>query len=571
MSERYRRLRFPVRTEDVEQFPAYRVEIEPWKALSPIFASAFERVFFEGQPRVLLLKGAAGTGKTAFCRTLAAQAKERDGDELKEPETQADSSFELEDQFLESPDFLASLGENSSDFNINTIETLEENNLWRMLCGRFSVQLYKVAPEPGWLEALKQFTASCADIPLIVIDDAHTEIILAGLCGIELLAFKKSRSKKAREAELFSSVAQGIADLCEAALGRAVLLLSSQRNDLFDQIERELQSKKPGLCAAIEMPLPGPAEQEAIVRTNINRLNSLSYWCCLDTSAQPERARVWEIFHEKAGYSQCFLAVDDALRSAPRMGRPANRNVITLLALGLTPARARYFLELHGIVATDDYIGEHLSVAYARGGWAAHLLPNMLIEDKAQSERRRKAMLVQSEFGMRLVALDLKGSYALLRPPSALDLGERLLEAIEFFPSGGHESKKHKQVYEALSAELCAATFSEPAFAAFRELFVRRGPREKKEYLNQAIAQRVGPFQKGFARFPSLKPAVIVHEYSPCTISSSPSNSHADLTAALKRAGHSLEIVFVFDGNEADLAGDILQKIEPYAELLGSV
>lgn len=565
MSERYRRLRFPVRAEDLDQFPAYRVDPEPWKALAPLFSAAFERVLFGGAARVLLLKGAPGSGKTAFCRFLAreAPAGSHESGEPNAPDdaASAESTFEREDLF---PD------EKSTEFNVHSMEpagTGGTEGLWSSLCGRFSVQLHLVRQKPGFLNGIKQFVSNCQNIPLIVIDDAHAELVLAGLSGEDLSAMR-SRSRKAREAELFSRAAGALARLCESELCRAVLLLCSHRGDLLDRIAQELAESHPGLCETAEMPMPGPAERESIVRTNINRLNSVSYWCCLDMSAQPQKARVWEIFHEKTGYAQCFFAVDDAIRSAPRMGRPANRNVITVLALGLSPSRAKYFLELHGIVATDDFIGEHLSISYIRGGWATHLLPNMLIEDKDQAERRRRASLVQSEFALRFFALDVRGAYALLRPPSALDLGERLLEAIEFFPSGGHESKKHKQVYQALSAELASAVFSDAAFAAFREESKKSGA--KKRY-HQAIALRIGKFQSGFERNPSVKPAFIVTEYSPCSIVSAPSNVHNDLSAALRRHGHSVEIVTVFNENDSALAGDVLAAVDPYAELLASV
>lgn len=569
MSERYRRLRFPVRTEDVDQYPAYRVDPAPWKALGPVLTKAFERVFFGGKARVILLQGPMGTGKTALCRMLWEQAQKP----IAPAHETGPASFELEDEFFDAHPPAGTLDDNSDDFNIFNINTMgktEEESLWKTLCGRFSVQLHWAKHESEWLAKAKAFTAGCPDIPLIVIDDAHAEMILAGLCGVDLSALKQSRSKKAREAALFSQAAQGIGGLCQAEFSRAVLLLCSHRSDLFDRIEREIFS--PGLCETVQIPHPSSLERETIVRTNLNRMNALSYWYSLDISAQPERRRVWDMFHENAGYSQCYLAVDDALRSAPRMGRPANRNVITMVAVGLSPAKARYFLELHGIVASDDYIGEHLSVSYIRGGWASHLLPNALIEDKTQGERRRKAMLVQSEFGMRLVALDHKGAYALLRPPAALDMGERLLEAIEFFPSGSHVLKQHKQVYETLSAELIAAEFPGPAFQAFREDFFGMGERagiQKK--LDEAMAQRIGPYRKGFARYPSLKPALVVNEYSPCTISQAPSNGHGDLTAALKRSSHSVEFFMVADGHETELAQEIVSRIEPYADMLASV
>jgi hypothetical protein len=213
---------------------------------------------------------------------------------------------------------------------------------------------------------------------------------------------------------------------------RSIFLLLSNDAKRMRALEEHIDQSHAGLAKVLELPLPAPAMKEQIVRKNTNRLNRMSYWYCLDAAGKEERLSVYDVLEASdKGFTDSFLAVSEALRSADvkRTGRPANRNLITLVTLGTPPSAAKGFLEDHDLAAQEHHRGDHLGVWLMREQWAS-----MLYQGNDR-EASRRAQMLESEFALRWVALDMRATFALCQPPSAGDLGERLLHVIRFVPS----------------------------------------------------------------------------------------------------------------------------------------
>ena len=339
MGPLYRCLHFPDRAENIGQFSAYQIHLDHWRPLSDPFEDAFTAIYERGSSALLLIHGAQGSGKTLFCDRL------------------------------------------EQDFKRATQGSLDprSDNLWHTLVGgapmrrdtiekaTAGTELSRVRPVEGWLAEERR--VATADkrykVRLFLLDDAHHEVFLSELAKVSLDWF---RARPRREAEngVLGTLAESLVFECRNDFQRSLFVFTSNRADLMRTLHDEIERSHARLSRVQELPLPAAPVKEAIVRTNTNRFNNVSYWYCLDMAGPAEKERVYQVLHEQKGFTDSFLAVDDALKSSGRVGRPASRNVITLVTLGAEPRDVRAFLDDHDIDAPEEYVGEHLGVWYAR-------------------------------------------------------------------------------------------------------------------------------------------------------------------------------------------------------------
>lgn len=323
-----------------------------------------------------------------------------------------------------------------------------------------------------------------------------------------------------------------------------------------------------GLAQRLELPLPPPEMKEQIVRKNTNRLNRMSYWYCLDAAGKEERLSVYDVLKAPSkGFTESFVAVSEALQSADvkRAGRPANRNLITLVTLGTAPSTAKGFIDDHEFAAQEHHRGDHLGVWLMREQWASTLCEG---DDREVS---RRAQMLESEFALRWVALDMKATFALCQAPSPADLGERLLDIIRFVPSIAKpgEVKKHGDDCAKLELELVSS--GEPVeMAAFQQKFVELGQRRSSLY-EPAIGKRLGGYSRGFMEFPAIKPDFIAGEYKPCAVTTAPSRGTNEITEAIRRSCHAIEFTAHLQDDMNGLKDYLLDKVGRYALLLESL
>jgi hypothetical protein len=530
-------LLFPDRAENLGQFATYDVDLEHWKGLSSAFRHTFRTVYERGSSAVLLVHGAQGTGKTLFSRRLT-----------QDFERASQGSFEPDKKNL----WHTLVGEDPA-----TRQTIE-------MATRQSV-LRRVEPRSGWLEELRSFaTSNKQQVRILVIDDAHKDVFLrewAGLSQADYLGFKE---RKAEHVAL-TSVAERLVEDCRGDFLRTIFLLLSNDAERMTQLKDEIDKSHKGLGRVLELPLPDARTKEQIIRKNTNRLNRVSYWYCLDASGKDERVAAYDaLTATTTGFTDCFQAIDEALRSdEKRSGRPANRNLITLVTLGAAPSVAKVFLDDRELTAQEHHRGDHIGVWWMRDRWASTLYEG---SDPAIS---RQARMVESEFALRWVALDMDSTYWLCQPPSPGDLGEQLLQLIQFTPSIGkpEDVKKHGDIAAALDANITQAGAPNSAFATN---FVGLGQRRSTVY-EPAIIKRLPGYSHGFASFAAVKPDVIVGEYKPCALTSAGVRDAGAITDAIRRTCHAVEFTAHLQNDMAGLSDYLLEKVGRYGLLLESV
>lgn len=535
-------LLFPERAEFLadRRFEAYKVSLGHWARLAETFRDAFQTIHSRGSARVLLVHGGQGHGKSLFVRTLF-------------------------------NDFNASKASRQAD----------DKNLWHVLAGgspiaaetvRHAVQttvLRRVEPRTGWLEEERAFAQKDDhEVRVYLFDDAQKDAFVREWAGLTQGEYTRLKAD-GKQAVAIASVAERIVEDCRGDFRRGLLVLFSNDRGHLDELQTQLDRSHVGLAQRVELPLPVPATKEEIVRTNTNLLNQRSYWFCLDQGGPEEKRDAYRAMKGDGGFTDAFNAIGRALGAqlrGKRSGRPANKNLLTLVTLGTPPSDIGAFLTDFELSPDDVDIHDHLGVWWFRNRWAS------AISTAAGAESRR-ASLVESEFSLRWVALDMVAAWVLCKAPTDDQLAAALCETIAAAPSiGDDDTAKQARRTAILGANGgLSARASQPEAAGFAREFKDMGQRRSSVY-EPAIAKRMGkPLSLGLAARGALKPDLILGEYEPCEVTSATTADEKAIQKAIRRSCHVIEMTAHLQNDLSGLAGYLNEKIGVYATLLENV
>ncbi|MCA9710524.1 MAG: hypothetical protein KDK70_32080 [Myxococcales bacterium] len=537
----YQLLLFPERAEYLEQsqFGRYQVHLEHWRELSTEFRRAFEAVYVRKSARILLVHGKQGTGKTLFTQRM-----ERDFEQVK--------------------------GRNVDE---------EHQNLWIVLAGgdagnrtvseqaAKNTDLKRIESRTGWLEKARTFaTSNESAMRVFVIDDVHKDVFLREWAGLEIGEYTRLKAEGHVDT-VIESVAQRIVEDCRGDFQRSLFVLLSNDEHLLDQLHQQLERSHAGLARKLSLPLPKPELKEKIVRTNTNRLNRWSYWYCLDRGGPEEKRRAHEILTGNRGFKDSFEAIDRAFAGlGSRSGRPANKNLLTLVTLGIDPLTTKSYIDDRELHANESTIGEHVAAWFFRQQWASALSTD-------DEEYARRAALLESEFALRWVCIDMRAVWWLCTAPSGDPTCDRLVEFMRISPSIADKSQAKKartKLTEDADASLSTLGDSS-AHEAFAARFRDAGQGRSIEY-EGALARHFGmELSKGLVTLPSLRPDIKLAEYEPCAVTSATSSDEKAIEAAIRRSCHVIEFTAYLQPDLRGLEDYIRGKVEIYAGLLESV
>jgi hypothetical protein len=539
MPSLYRRLQFPVRAENLGQFSSYQVDLRHWQPLATPFREAFEACFVRGASTALLIHGAQGSGKTLFLDRL-----------------ESDFRRAVQGELNPTP-----------------------SNLWHTLVGgdpgmqidvireaTYTAEIRRVHPDVGWLVQERAFatTDTRFKVRLLLVDDAHSDVILCELGRVDLGWFRTHRNQAATA--IVPSVAEWLVRECRGDFQRTLMVLVSNRSEYWTTLAAEIERSHRGLAVLQDLPLPDAAVKERIVRTNTNRLNNVSYWFCLDVAGPIEKQRVYDVLVDpNEGFTDSFVAVDAALKSGARIGRPAYRNTITLVTLGAELYDAGAFIESTYDDPKSVFSGRFIAIWDIRP-WAAPLV-------NGDAERARRAELVDSEFVLRWVALAPTAVITLAHQPKPGDIGQRILrDVIEFTPTYAKKASLELQkTLEAIDEELPSLEERTAADQEWWKTFKSLGQRRSIEY-EPAFAERTAwlgqEYNLGMPVFSELRPDIIVQAYEPCAVVTAASNQERDVNVAIRRACHTVEITAFLGPQLTGLKGYLADKAMRYAAML---
>lgn len=536
-------LLFPERAEYLAElrFNAYRVSLEHWKALAGTFREAFETVYERRSARVLLVHGGQGHGKSLFVQTLE-------------------------------KDFISSA--NSA--------TRDPNNLWHALAGGSSAGvetvvratettvLRRVSPRAKWLADERVFaTNDTHAMRIFLFDDAQKDPFVREWADLTQGDYARLKAEGHRSIAL-ESVAERIVEDCRGDFRRAIFVLLSNDPVYLDELKAQIDRSHQGLALRVELPLPAPAVKEEIVRTNTNLLNPRSYWFCLDQGGPDEKRDAFTTLQGDRGFLDSFQAISRALAAqhrAARPGRPANKNLLTLVTLGTSSDEVASFLEDHEMEADEQITGAHLGVWMFRNRWASAL--NL----EPGGDHSRRASLVESEFSLRWVAFDMVATQVLCEAPDDDALAAKFIVILRSASSIGASKEvkgRHKAAVDEINDALQVLA-ADPRVSAFAERFKSLGQQRSRVY-EPAIAKRLGrPLSTGLRAWTSLKPDVILEEYEPCAVTSAATSDAKALELAIKRGCHVIEMTAHLLADMRGLDAYLGDKVRVYADLLESV
>ncbi|AKT41778.1 hypothetical protein [Chondromyces crocatus] len=580
MTDLYDELEFPARAEYLDQYENYQVDIAHWKELAEQFKKAFRQVYARRSAAVLLVHGPQGSGKSMFSTRLS-QDYER-----------------------------TKRGESKPDLR---------NNLWHLLVATDSPDeqaienatrhaVFKLVDEhktQNWLEELRGFVKSDdSRVRVIVCDDMHKDSMLRPWTEMSPKEFYEAR--QAGPDAVLAHLAERLNDACRHDFQRTLFVMLSNDRAWLDKLHGHLERWYEGLSIVLALPVPKPPTLERIVRINTNRLNRVSYWYCLDAAHAKQRQKVRKVLMEGSGFTSSFYAVSQSLDAqSRRQGRPGNPNTLTLVTLGSEFAEVETFLNDREIEAEPGYADtpRHLGVWEVRGPWASKVVR------QRDRDFLRRARMLESEFMLRWVSLDMAATYALLQPPTPGDPGEGLMQFILRRPSIATPTETREAWrLECTTLDTRLDTLLHTSTEEVEKLtedFKRLGQRRSTVY-EPAIRVRAGltsNFGRGFAAYKSLKPDLIAMdagppkygEYTVCALTSAPPEDAEDLAGAptsaspedaegladaptsaslkdaLRRTGHSVEFTAFLRENLDGLESYLRDKIERYTAMLESV
>ena len=499
----YQGILFPDRAESIGDFEGYKVFLDPWDPLAALLQRFYEGLALRRETRILAVHGPQGSGKTLFARKLM--------DDL--------------NATRRSPRPIA----------------LDRNNLWHRIAGGHGMsaelversadkaELLVIEDDPAWVATASEFVRNRTDKHTVIIaDNAERGYFRQGLVTMTDVEFAQLASNE----EITRLAAQKLVGLCRNELRGALVVLLSNDDLFLLALDEAVEGQHAGMLSVTELPLPGGREKETVVRVNINRLNRLSYWYCLDKAGPQEKLAVKRAVEGASTYPDSFAAVDTALRTASpaRVGRPAKQNTITLVCL--TPEAsveafdASDFAEVERVELSHDWARIYL---FNRRWCPATIGP-------------REASLLESEWQLRI---------ALLADPfvAALSL------------VGGNDNQAYAERCGAL-LEIVKRIHGPGTLAATREAtemdfhqVIDAWPRTDEVDLEAFWAQgqtRAGGYEAALARvlagynttasgFLTYRPDYVVTDFKPCSILEAASDDQAAINAAIRRDAHVLE------------------------------
>jgi hypothetical protein len=555
MADLYDELEFPARAEYLEQYENYQVDITHWKALAEQFQKTFRQVYARRSAAVLLVHGPQGSGKSMFSARLA-------------------QDYARTQKGASAPDLRQNLWHVLVATDKPDEQAIDDATKSTML------KLVDEQKTQNWLEELKGFAKSDASrVRVIVCDDMQKDSMMRPWTELTPKEFYEAR--QAGPDAIVAFLAERLNNACRHEFQRSLFVMLSNDRAWVDSLHNHLERWFQGLSTVLTLPVPAPPRLEQIVRINTNRLNRVSYWYCLDAAQAEQRQKVRQVLMEGSGFTSSFHAVSQSLDAASRRtGRPGNPNVLTLVTLGSEFAEVQTFLSEREIETEQGHGSnpQHVGIWEMRGQWASKMVR------KRDRDFLRRAKMLESEFMLRWVSLDMTATCALVRPPAPADLGGELLSLISRRPSIGTPNAARdawRSECVALDAKLDKPPFSPQEVNELAENFKNLGQRRSTVY-EPAIQLRAGAakhFGRGFAVYPSLKPDLIVEdagpprhgEYTVCALTNASSDDSKEIADALRRTGHAVEFTAFLRENLEGLEDYVRGKIERYGEMLESV
>lgn len=529
MTPQYPGIRFPDRAENLGEYDAYRVFLEPWDPLATDLRKLYEGLAVRRDTRLLAVYGPQGTGKTLFATKLV-------GDH------EATRRAIHQDSIL--PD---------------------RQNLWhRIVGGRSdtpSNELIRTATERSvvaMIENEQEWVTRAADILtgqtdrhcILVADNAERAYFRQGLVDLSDAEFLALGSSD----EAMRMAAQNLVRHCRTTLRGSLIVLLTNDDLFLLNLAEAIEAQHSDLMRIAHLPMPSGTDKELVVRVNTNRLNQISYWYCLDRAGPDHKRAVRDAILGAASFPKTFQAVDEAIRYAPpsRVGRSARKNQISLLVLNDLRVADDIVLDSFAEVEHREFSSEWTKATLFGNGWTKDIL-----------SLEREGGLLESEWNLRIVLLGRPFVASLLSgDESQLDHCRCLLDALRTVYGPGTWTATR----ERLQQDIEATTQRWPSTTQDLSQFWAAGQIRSHQY--EAVLRILLPgYDTGDPSFLSYRPDFVVTPFSPASLTSALSSDGRAIAEAIQRKAHVFEVTAMKKPTIQAIRTYLSTKLKNYVEV----
>lgn len=512
----YQGILFPSRAEAISSgnFSSYRVFLNFWQPLADQLRAFFEKVKIRNECQILLVHGPQGGGKSMFARKLSTDfnytqsfpASDASADNLWHQVSGGTTSGKarLDSALISAASAVTSMIIVSDDPTAGT-DVIKDDKDW--LNG--VIQRVKGNGTRRWI---------------IVLDNAERGYFMQSLLNASDTEFVSL----VNDVNATNLAAVRFVGYARTQLRGCLFVVLTNNETFASTVAGAINAQHNGLLVRTNLPLPGATEKETVVRVNINRLNSISYWYCLDRAGPTEKAAVYAALNGAETFPGSFAAVDEAIRSSDRVGRRAKTCLLTLIVL--TPSVDADELAKLGKVWRDEVTHKWLSVVNFESEWASDLLPT------------RDAGLLESEWTLRVVALGDQFTQSLISGDPVHELAcQNLLNRLKkSYGPGIHQTtldENRVNLEKLVDAWPTTAVNSTSSFWTV-------GQRRSTTY--EPILTRLLPgYNQISTGFLSCRPDFIVEAFRPCSVLGASSSDVSDINKEIRRSAHVYEFTTV--------------------------
>ena len=356
---------------------------------------------------------------------------------------------------------------------------------------------------------------------VVLLDNAERGHFLQSLVELSDMDFIKMR----HQPEAAALAAQRFVGYARNRLRGCLFVVLTNDLEFAATVDDAVNAQHQGMLVRTDLPLPGPAEKETVVRVNTNRLNHISYWYCLDRAGPSEKSAVYTALSGAETFPGSFAAVDTAIKSSSRQGRRAKTCLLSLVVLTKDVDRTELGQLGHEWRTEVDH--EWLSVVNFDEKWATSILPP------------KDAGLLESEWTLRVVALGEPFSKSLLSAdPMHISACSKLLTALR--PAFGPGTQKSTLENNASELRRQVDTWPDTSNLDIEASFWRLGQRRSTIY-EPILTQLLPGYNQTSTGFLGYRPDFVVAPYKPCSILLAGSPDSQKINQVIYRDAHVFE------------------------------
>lgn len=523
-------IKYPERAESLDSFGGYKVFVDFWGPLIENLSEQYRRLALRNETRVLGIYGPQGSGKTMFSHQLL--------EDHKSTQAMVPAVLHTENLWHRIASGAGSTPEALSESTSKTI-------------------INDVPSSANWVTEVIKWKGAGSSKIVAVADNAETHYFLQGLT--------EERIPNARRDDpvALTVAAERLVQLARKEMSGVLLIMLSNDETYLRDFQKEVESQHEGLMKISMLPLPSPADKERAVRVNINRLNDVSYWYCLDKGGLPQKREIQSRLSDATTFPKAFEAVDKALEyGSNRPGRPPRKNLLTLVCMANESS-----FNLPSLTLSDNYELE------AESDWAASILLNTGWASKC-GLATHDANLLESEWQLRMVFLGdpfvsaLLAAHPLDSVDSTWSQGAHNLcaEMLTIFqtPLGPTSLVAARNKYKEAVAKLVGSWIGDLNQGDSRlQAFWGQGQSRSVAY-EQQLKSILTNYNVTTPGFGSARPDYVVEDFVPCSLSSAANADKNAIEKAIQRNAHAMEFTAQANPTATTLANYLKVKLPGY-------